>query len=419
MVLFALLKVQGMEIDMRQIVIPLSCSALMAAHPAFAQLSPGSGPITAESVIYEPAELTPTEDRLQALNLPEGFSIEVFAEDLGEPRMIAVSEIGNVYVTRRTEGDLLMLGDGDGEAIAPQTVLELEDIHGIYIQGATMYLATIEEIYTAPINNDGSLGDLELIVDDLPAGGQHPNRTLAIGPDGLLYVSVGSTCNACSEPDDEHATLLRMPITGADSVAREIFADGLRNTIGFAWRPDTGELWGVDHGSDMRGSAQPPEELNLIVQGNHYGWPWCYGDREVDAFIPGIPEEFDSKDAFCATTEAPVLTYASHASPLQLVVYQAEQFPEEYRGDIFQSMRGSWNADPPAGYEITRIRFENGAPVSWEPFITGFLVEEGDGHGQFGRPTGLAVTPEGALLIGDNHNGVIYRVTYEGQEGPD
>lgn len=131
--------------------------------------------------------------------------------------------------------------------------------------------------------------------------------------------------------------------------------------------------------------------------------------------ISGIPSDFESKEAFCDTTEGPVLTYTPHSSPLQLAFYNADAFPEEYRGDAFQVMRGSWNANPPAGYEIARIDFEDGEPVSFEPFITGWLVEEGDGHGQFARLAGLAVTAGGALLVADDQNGIVYRVRYVGE----
>jgi glucose/arabinose dehydrogenase len=289
-------------------------------------------------------------------------------------------------------------------------VLELAEVHGIHIREDRMYLATIQELYVATIADDGSLEDLTLLADDLPQGGQHPNRTLGIGPDGLLYVSIGSTCNACDEPDDEHAAILRMSPTGGE---REIFAEGLRNTVAFGWHPETGELWGLDMGSDMRGSATPPEELNRIAQGKHYGWPWCYADRQVDQFIPGEPEDADSKEAFCEKTEPPVLEYTAHASPLQIAFYAGDAFPEEYHGDAFVTLRGSWNATPPVGYEIVRLRFEEGEPVEFQPFITGFLVEEDGTYSQFGRPTGLAVTRAGALIVGDNHHGVIYRIRHD------
>lgn len=394
-----------------QAALMLTVAGVLSPVALLAQNAPGSGPVQADNVLYEPTALEPTAERIDGLALPEGFEIEIFAQDLGNTRMLAISEVGNVYVTRREEGDLLLLGDGDGQASEPLTVLEQPDLHGIHIVGDTIYLATIEEVFRTTLNNDGSLNELEIIADDLPAGGQHPNRTLGLGPDGSLYVSVGSTCNACDEPDDEHATILRMPADGGD---RTIFAEGLRNTIGFGWHPDTEEFWGVDHGSDARGSETPWEELNLISEGENYGWPWCYGDREADAFIPGVPTGYESKEAFCETTQPPVLTYTAHSSPLQLAFYIGEAFPEEYHGDAFQVMRGSWNANPPAGYEVARVNFENGEPVSFEPFITGFLIEQDDGHGQFARLAGLAVTPQGALLIADDQNGVIYRISYTG-----
>lgn len=259
--------------------MPCATTALLlvvlAPSVGLAQNSPGSGPETAESVTYEPTALDATQERIDALQVPEGFQIEIFAENLGNTRMLAVSKAGNVYVTRREEGDLVLLGDGDGEASEPETVLEMEDLHGIHISDDRIYLATINEVLTTALADDGSLGALETIVGDLPDAGQHPNRTLGIGPDGMLYVSVGSTCNACDEPNDEHAAMLRIPAAGGE---RQIFAEGLRNTIGFDWHPETDEFWGVDHGSDARGTDTPPEELNRLSEGTNYGWPWCHSD---------------------------------------------------------------------------------------------------------------------------------------------
>lgn len=274
-------------------------------------------------------------------------------------------------------------------------------------------MVTETELYVAQIMVDGALGEPDLLLDDLPDGGQHPNRSMRWGPDGMLYLSIGSTCNACVEPNDEHATILRLdPAT----VAREVFAGGLRNTIGFAWHPRTGDMYGLDHNSDERADDWPTEELNRIEEGAHYGWPHCWGDRQVDMHIPAEPPDGESREAFCAGTEAPVLEYPGHAAPMQMTYYEAFQFPPEYRGDAFATMRGSWNRNPPVGYEVVRIVHDaEGRPIAMEPFVSGWLIDDGRAH--FGRLTGLAVSPDGSLLVGDDENGVVYRI-WHGEDGP-
>jgi glucose/arabinose dehydrogenase len=240
-------------------------------------------------------------------------------------------------------------------------------------------------------------------VDDLPDGGQHPNRTLAVGPDSMLYVSIGSSCDACAETNPEHATILR---TGLDGSGRAVFARGLRNTLGFGFHPTTGALWGMDQGSDWRGDDLPPEELNLIEQGNDYGWPYCFGDAQPDPIIQDPPGT--TKAAYCASTEPATLEVQAHGSPIGLAFYTGTAFPIEFAGDAFIALRGSWNRFPPTGYKIVRLRFEAGEPAGFEDFVTGFLIENGEAH--FGRPAGVTIGPDGSVIFSDDTNGVVYRV---------
>jgi glucose/arabinose dehydrogenase len=183
--------------------------------------------------------------------------------------------------------------------------------------------------------------------------------------------------------------------------------------VGFGWHPTTGDFWGLDMGSDWRGADVPPEELNRIQEGKHYGWPWCYGKQEVDLVIAQAPEKM-SREAFCAQTEPSFMEYQAHSSPLQMVFYDGDQFPENYRNDIFVTMRGSWNRKPAVGYKVVRLHFDkNGEPEQFEDFITGFLTE--DGNAFRARLVGIAVAHDGALLFGDDTNGTIYRVVYQDQ----
>lgn len=391
----------------RACALALAAALLPSSAPAQRAEPPERHRVT--GTLNAPGRQPASAATLRRLRAPRGFTVTVFADSLGAPRMLAAGRDGSVYVTRRDSGDVVALRDTDGDGRADErrrVVSNLPRVHGIAIHRGTMYLATVTEIWAAAVNADGTVGEPRLLVDDLPDGGQHPNRTLAIGPDGMLYVSIGSSCNACVETNPEHATIVRMRPDGTD---RSVHARGLRNTIGWGWQPQTGELWGMDHGTDWRGDAIPPEELNRIQQGRHYGWPYCWGDRRVDSAFVGDPPG-TTKAALCATTVAPSRTITAHSAPVGMAYYTGGPFPPEYRGDAFVAMRGSWNRATPSGYKIVRIDFEDGQPAAVEEFVTGFLSD--DGRSFSGRPAGIATTREGALVVSDDVNGVIYRIAY-------
>ncbi len=384
--------------------------ATAAARPQPTQSPPT--PVTDLSNVVAPQQRGFTEARLAQIKVPPGFWVNVFAQGLGNLRMMVAAPDGTVYVTRREQGDVLALADrdGDGRAEEVRTVAtDLRLVHGIALRGDQLYLATDTRVYVADRQADGTLAGLRTLIDDLPDGGQHPNRTLAFGPDGMLYITVGSSCNACTEANPEHATILRVHPDGS---GRTIFARGLRNTIGFGWHPGSGQLWGMDHGADGRGDEQPPEELNLLREEGSYGWPYCFGNRQVDHSYQGDPPG-TTKEAFCPTILPPVLTYQAHSAPIGMVFYTGAQFPAAYHGDAFVAMRGSWNRNPPTGYKVVRVRFQNGWPVGFEDFMTGFLIE--NGAAQFGRLAGIAQTSYGSLLVSDDANGVIYRISWAGR----
>lgn len=378
----------------------------IAAAAGLAGLGAGAPEMVGHSL--RPVRRDATDERIHQLKLPAGFALEVFARDLGDPRILVIGDDDTVYVSRPDHGDVLALGNADGTANGRRTVQSgLEKAHGLAFAGNRLYVAGERKVVAADAQPDGRLGSWRTIVDNLPEGGQHGRRTLGIGADGLLYVSIGSSCNACDETNREHATLLRMR---ADGTERTIFARGLRNTIGFAWHPVTNDLWGMDHGTDWRGDDQPPEELNKLIAQGDYGWPGCFGDRRPDLFFVG--RTVTDKEAHCRATQPAVLTYQAHSAPIALVFYTGRQFPPDYRNDAFVAMHGSWNRAPVTGYKVVRLRFENGRPVRFEDFLTGFLIEDGKAH--FGRPAGLAVTRDGALLVSDDTNGVVYRIAYRG-----
>lgn len=358
--------------------------------------------------VFKPDKVAVTPERLAGIKAPEGFEVSVFAAGLKNARIIAVAPDGTVYVSRRDQGDVVMLKDRDGDGKADDAGLIVANragAHGLAIRDGKMYIATVKEVFTAPIKADGTLGPLEMLIGDLPDSGQHPNRTLAFGPDGMLYISAGSTCNACNESNPENATLLRV---SPDGKSRTIFAQGLRNTIGFAWHPRTGELWGMDHGIDFLGDEVQPEELNKIEPGKQYGWPHIWGAAGVNP--QSTPVGDISKAQWKSLSTPMVMGYTAHAAPMQMAFYPGGAFPAEYTGDAFVSMRGSWNRKPASGYEIVRVRFDNGQPQKMETFVSGFLTDGGTTH--IARPVGLAVARDGALLMSDDANGVMYRVAY-------
>jgi len=356
-------------------------------------------------------KLDPNDSRAK-LAVPAGFEVTTFATGLGKPRILAVAADGTVYATRRDTGDVIMLRDQhrNGRAEPPIVVARRPQMHGIALDGTKVYLATVKELFVADRMGDGTFGPLRRLIDDLPDAGQHADSTIAVGKDGMLYVSVGSTCNACDETNPENATILRIKPDGS---ARTVYASGLRNTIGFGFHPSTNALFGFDHGIDWLGDNDQGEELNEISEGHQYGWPYIYADhkRNPQDEPPGglTMEQWDRMST------PPLLLHTAHSAPMQMVFYQGNQFPPQYRGDAFVALHGSWNRIPPSGYEVARVHFENGKPMRIEPFLTGFLVSLGaDRWGTIGRPFGLAIAPDGSLLVGDDLNGVLYRVRASG-----
>ena len=363
---------------------------------------------------FRPERVDATAERRDSLKVPEGFAVGVFAEDLGNPRMMAVAEDGTVYVTRPETNDVVALRDEDDDGQAdgePRVVAsDLDMVHGVALRDGRIYLATVNEIYEGRITGDGAISDLSAVIDDLPEGGQHPRRTIEFGPDGMLYLQIGSTCNNCLETDPSIAAL---SVIDPEDWSRRVYAEGLRNVLGFDWHPETGELWGADHGSDWRGDDVPPDELNLIEDGAHYGWPYCWGEQRPDWLSSAEPPDGTPKERFCAErTRGIALGLEAHSAGIDLVFYDGEQFPDEYRGEAFIAQRGSWNRKDPVGYKVVRVRFEDGQPAEVENFLADFLTEDRRSH--FGRIAGLAVADDGALLLSEDTNGVIYRISHEG-----
>ncbi|ACO47479.1 sorbosone dehydrogenase family protein [Deinococcus deserti] len=398
----------------------LSTNGLMAQGPAptARPLPAPEPPATVTATRNEPAALAFTPDKLARLKVPAGFALTVMATDLGNARMLHVMPDGGVYLSRRKQGDVWYLKDvnKDGKFDAGerrQVASNLSLVHGMDVRNNKLYVVGEKTIWVMDMASDGTLGAPRVFADGFPDAGQHSGRSLKWGPDGFLYASFGSTNNDVPTPNPEEATMLRIR---PDGQWREVYARGLRHTIGFGWHPVSKTLYGFDHGSDWHGDDIPPEELNVIQRGKNYGWPFCYGDRQPDPYvnvgqIPGLI----TKPEYCARTQGSTLTYTAHAAPIGLTFYTGAAFPAEYRNDAFVAFRGSWNRLKPSGYEIARVNFDaNNKPTSITPFITGFVFEEGGQWKQFGRLAGIATYTDGSLLFTDDQSGVIYRVRHTG-----
>lgn len=341
--------------------------------------------------------------KMKSLKTADGYTVVAAATGLGKPRMLALNEQGELYVTRRDVGDVLKLTDNnnDGKFDSLVTVVsKFQGVHGITIHGGWIYLCSPKKLAKGKLNEDGSVGKLDTLINDLPDGGQHDNRTMAFGPDGKLYISIGSDCNDCKETNPEHATMIRV---NADGNERQVFARGLRNTIGFDWHPETKALWGLDHGTDWRGDEIPPEELNEIKEGKHYGWPQVYGKQKVD-YTREDPVG-STKEAFAKTTEQSVMEFPAHSAPLDFRFLSATK--------ALVTWHGSWNRKNPEGFKVQFISFKDGRPTGTTDFLHGFL--SADKKSRFGRPTGLAISKDKKIFISDDAAGVIYCVMPSGK----
>ena len=335
------------------------------------------------------------------LQLPPGFRVSLFAQDLGQARFMAFDPRGRLMVCDMEGGRVLTLPDANRDGRADRLVVFAAGLplpHSVAWRQGRAYLAGDGQVIElTDADGDGSAEARRVLIDGLPSQGGHITRTIAFGPDDKLYLSIGSSSNLTPETDRRRAAVLRF---NADGSGQEIFATGLRNSVGLAFHPDTGELWGTDNGRDWLGDDLPPDELNILRQGGFYGWPYYYGRNLPDpAFSrrppPGIP---------------PALEFQAHSAPLGLCFYTGGQFPAEYRGDAFVCFHGSWNRAVPTGYKLVRVRMRQGRPVSYQDFLTGFLA----GRQVSGRPVDVRMGPDGALYFSDDLRGRIFRVSWQG-----
>ncbi len=332
-----------------------------------------------------------------ALRVPPGFKISVFADRLQSVRYLTLGPGNAVYASQPGSGLIVKLIDSNHDGVADSiltVVSGLKGPFGIAFRGDTMYVA--EETTIKRFDPGGK--DPVTIVRNIPGGG-HSTRTIVFGPDGKLYLAAGSSCNICDESDSMRAAVTQF---NADGSGGRIFAKGLRNSVGMAFNPKTRELWSGNNDRDNLGDDLPPEHVNIIKDGLDYGWPRCY--------LPGKPNpEYGSAD--CSRIEPPAITIQAHSAPLGLAFYTGSQFPRDYRGDAFVTLHGSWNRSVPTGAKVVRIQVDSSGrrAVGVEDFIVGWQRPDGT---RWGRPVGLLVLPDGSLLVSDDMGGKIWRVTY-------
>jgi glucose/arabinose dehydrogenase len=342
-----------------------------------------------------------------AVHAPAGFATNVFAAGLQGPRFMALGPDGAIYVAERGAGRIVRLADTDGDGAADGVELiaaELDSPHSlVYHENAWYAGVPTGVVRLRDTDGDGLADERAAVVDDIPGGGNHRTRTVLFLPDGRMVLSVGSTCNVCREEEPRRAAILVYDSSEGDN--GRLFASGLRNAVGLAVHPESGELWATNNGRDMMGDDLPPENVYVIRDGGDYGWPFCHSGDIVDP-------DFGAEGA-CSGVEQPVVEMQAHSAPLGLAFYDGATFPDEYRGDLFIAFHGSWNRSEPTGYKVVRLHFADGEPAeSVVDFATGWLDEESEEVR--GRPVAVLVGADGALYVSDDKGGFIYRIQYEG-----
>ena len=355
----------------------------------------------------------PSETPLQ---VPEGFRVNLFAGDLDHVRWMTVADNGDVLLAEPQLGKITLLrdSDGDGQADVRATFLRgLNQPHGLAVHQGYLYIGEPTRIVRVPYR-PGDLkptGKKEVVGGrgSLGGGGGHWTRNIVFAPDGKsFYVSVGSRHNVDVEAEPR-ATVQRFEMggNGADGSGQTTFATGLRNPVGIDFHPDTGELYVVVNERDGLGDGLVPDYLTRVREGEFFGWPYAYIGANPD------PDYGDEGRELIATTVVPDVLFQSHSAPLGLVFYDGGMFPEAFRGDAFVALHGSWNASQPTGYKVVRVPFKNGRPQSWyENLAVGFWSKGRSPARVWGRPAGLAIAQDGSLLIADDVDQSIWRVSY-------
>ena len=378
-------------------------------------------PLAAMVALYSTTVYGQQPVPLDRITLPPGFSVDIYAQGLSNPRSMALSPNGTLFVGTRMNpraiargepdsGLVYALLDRDNDKQVDEVIridADLNVPNGVAFRNGALYVAEINRV----LRYDGIESRLDnppepvVLTDRYPTDWLHGWKFIAFGPDGKLYVPVGAPCNVCDRREEpRYASITRMNSDGTD---QEVFARGIRNSVGFDWHPETNELWFTSNGRDGWGDERPPDTLNHAPQeGLHFGFPYCHaGDLSDPDFGQIRP---------CSEFTAPALNLGPHVAALGLRFYTGDMFPDEYWNQIFIAEHGSWNRSPEAGHtghRLTLVQLEGNRAVGYEVFAEGWLGED---NIAWGRPVDVLVMPDGALLVSDDLAGVIYRISYSG-----
>ncbi|OGU17053.1 MAG: sorbosone dehydrogenase [Geobacteraceae bacterium GWC2_53_11] len=341
--------------------------------------------------------------RLADITLPPGFAISVYAANVPGARSMTLGANGTLFVGSRSEGKVYAVIDRTGDGTADEVVTiarGLRSPNGVAFRDGALYVAEINRVlrFDAIETRLRNPPAAVVVNASLPDKSHHGWKFIRFGPDGRLYVPVGAPCNVCDEKDPRFASIMRM---NPDGSKLEIFARGVRNTVGFDWHPRTGELWFTDNGRDWLGDNQPPDELNRATRpGLHFGFPYLHGRN--------IPDPEFGKNRHRDEFVLPEMELGAHVASLGMRFYTGAMFPDRYRDQIFIAEHGSWNRSDPSGYRIILVRIRENRAVSYEVFAQGWL----DKGTAWGRPVDLQIMPDGSLLVSDDKAGALYRISY-------
>lgn len=364
---------------------------------------------------FGPALLPPKEDLTSEIEkqntgeevdfplvLDQSLKIGVFAKNLDKPRDLQFSPGGNLIVSLPESGKVVVVVDANSDGVAEETKEILSSLtrpHGLAFHNNKLFVAELTQVNRYTWNEEGLKATFDKKLFDLPSSNGHVTRTLAISPSGILYVTVGSTCNVCFET---HELLAAVGVSDTEGNNLRLFAKGLRNSVFLKLNPETQEVWATENSRDLLGDNVPPDEINIIRDGQDYGWPVCYGNKSHD-------KSFDREEEYvsrCQNTIAPLFEIQAHSAPLGLNFINSAQFPAEWQGDLLVSYHGSWNRSVPTGYKVVRLEVDGNTISKQEDFLTGFL----QGSNAAGRPVDLEFDKNGSLYISDDKANAVYKI---------
>jgi len=340
---------------------------------------------------------------VEGISLPAGFTIGVYARDVPGARSMAAGPAGVVFVGTRGNGRVYALTDRDDDGRADSIFVIASGLNmpnGVAWQDGSLFVAEVNRVlrYDGIADRLDDPPDPVVVQDGFPADRSHGWKYIAFGPDKKLYVPVGAPCDACIPDDPRQGTIMRM---NRDGSGLEVYASGVRNSVGFDWHPATGDLWFTDNGRDMLGDDLPADELNRAPHpGLHFGFPWCHaGD---------VPDPRYGAERTCAEFVPPEVKLGPHVAALGMKFYTGAMFPPRYLNTIFIAEHGSWNRSDPLGYRITTVTLPDTATPEYSVFADGWL----QGGRSAGRPVDVLQLPDGSLLVSDDHAGAVYRISY-------